>query len=65
MVLIGVSFLSPRQIRRLALLVFVASIILIVATLVIHTGTYREAQIYRQATALADPGKSDREMHYF
>ena len=33
MVLIGVSFLSPKQIRRLALLVFVASIILIVATL--------------------------------
>jgi len=33
MVLIGVSFLSPRQIRRLALLVFVVSIILIVATL--------------------------------
>jgi cell division protein FtsW len=33
MVLIGVSFLSPKQIRRLALLVFVASIILIVMTL--------------------------------
>src|SRR6187549_4037254 len=33
MVLIGVSFLSPKQIRRLALLVFVVSIILIVATL--------------------------------
>ncbi len=32
-VLIGVSFLSPKQIRRLALLVFVASIILIVMTL--------------------------------
>src|SRR3954466_15865679 len=32
-VLIGVSFLSPQHIRRLALLVFVASIILIVATL--------------------------------
>src|SRR6476620_12792707 len=29
MVLIGVSFLSPKHIRRLALLVFVASIILI------------------------------------
>src|SRR6201990_49685 len=34
MVLIGVSFLSPKQIRRLALLVFVVSILLIVATLV-------------------------------
>jgi cell division protein FtsW len=33
MVLIGVSFLSPRQIRRAALIVFAASIILIVATL--------------------------------
>ena len=33
LVMIGVSFLSPKQIRRLALLVFVASIILIVATL--------------------------------
>src|SRR6201990_2540650 len=33
MVLIGVSFLSPKQIRRLALLVFAVSIILIVATL--------------------------------
>ncbi|MBR1125286.1 putative lipid II flippase FtsW [Bradyrhizobium lablabi] len=32
-VLIGVSFLPPRQIRRAALLVFVLSIILIVATL--------------------------------
>jgi cell division protein FtsW len=32
-VLIGVSFLSPRQIRRAALIVFAASIILIVATL--------------------------------
>ena len=32
-VLIGVSFLSPKQIRRLALLVFVVSILLIVATL--------------------------------
>ena len=34
LVLIGVSFLSPKQIRRLALFVFVVSIILIVATLV-------------------------------
>jgi cell division protein FtsW len=34
-VLIGVSFLSPKQIRRSALIVFVVSIILIVATLVI------------------------------
>src|SRR5215216_1544496 len=33
LVLIGVSFLSPQHIRRLALLVFVASILLIVATL--------------------------------
>src|SRR5215510_6234982 len=33
MVLIAVSFLSPRQIRRMALLVFAVSIILIVATL--------------------------------
>ena len=33
LVLIGVSFLSPKQIRRLALLVFVVSILLIVATL--------------------------------
>src|SRR4029079_3296013 len=33
MVLIGVSFLSPKQIRRLELLVFVVSILLIVATL--------------------------------
>jgi len=32
-VLIGVSFLSPRQIRRMALLVFAVSIVLIVATL--------------------------------
>ena len=32
-VLIGVSFLSPRQIRRAALLVFAVSIVLIVATL--------------------------------
>src|SRR6266704_4115784 len=34
LVLLGVSFLSPKQIRRLALLVFVVSILLIVATLV-------------------------------
>ncbi|MDB5503316.1 MAG: cell cycle protein [Tardiphaga sp.] len=34
-VLIGVSFLSPRQIRRSALLVFAISIVLIVATLLI------------------------------
>src|ERR1700712_446560 len=32
-VLIGVSFLSPRQIRRAALIVFAISIVLIVATL--------------------------------
>ncbi len=32
-VMIGVSFLSPRQIRRVALIVFAISIILIVATL--------------------------------
>src|ERR1700736_5767612 len=32
-VLIGVSFLSPRQIRRTALIVFVVSMALIVATL--------------------------------
>src|SRR3979411_3232293 len=32
-VLIGVSFLSPRQIRRTALIVFTVSILLIVATL--------------------------------
>ena len=32
-VLVAVSFLSPRQIRRTALLVFAASIVLIVATL--------------------------------
>jgi cell division protein FtsW len=35
MVLIGVSFLSPRQIRRAALIVFAVSIILIVATLLL------------------------------
>ncbi|MEA2884907.1 MAG: cell division protein FtsW [Bradyrhizobium sp.] len=35
MVLIGVSFLSPRQIRRAALIVFALSVILIVATLVL------------------------------
>src|SRR5476649_640376 len=35
MVLIGVSFLSPRQIRRTALIVFAVSIVLIVATLLI------------------------------
>src|SRR6202163_4135460 len=34
-VLIGVSFMSPRQIRRAALIVFVISIALIVATLLI------------------------------
>src|SRR5437899_3492926 len=34
-VLIGVSFLSPKQIRRTALLVFAVSIILIVATLLV------------------------------
>src|SRR5438045_8627530 len=32
MVLIGVSFLSPRQIRRSALIVFAISVVLIVAT---------------------------------
>ena len=32
-VLVGVSFLSPKQIRRTALIVFAASIVLIVATL--------------------------------
>src|SRR4051812_18731479 len=35
LVLIGVSFLSPRQIRRTALIVFAVSIALIVATLLI------------------------------
>jgi cell division protein FtsW len=35
MVMIGVSFLSPRQIRRTALIVFAVSIVLIVATLLI------------------------------
>ncbi len=34
-VMIGVSFLSPRQIRRTALIVFAISIILIVATLLL------------------------------
>src|SRR5882757_4618568 len=34
-VLVGVSFLSPRQIRRTALLVFAVSIVLIVATLLV------------------------------
>src|ERR1700726_636389 len=34
-VMIGVSFLSPRQIRRTALIVFAVSILLIVATLLI------------------------------
>jgi cell division protein FtsW len=34
-VLIGVSFLSPRQIRRTALIVFAVSIVLIVATLLV------------------------------
>src|ERR1700688_2035409 len=34
-VMIGVSFLSPRQIRRTALIVFAVSIVLIVATLLI------------------------------
>src|SRR3954451_21695352 len=33
MVLIAVSFLSPRQIRRAALIVFALSIVLIVATM--------------------------------
>ncbi|MFL5043700.1 MAG: putative lipid II flippase FtsW [Xanthobacteraceae bacterium] len=35
MVLIGVSFLSPRQIRRSALIVFAVSAVLIVATLLV------------------------------
>ena len=35
LVLIGVSFLSPRQIRRAALIVFAVSVVLIVATLLI------------------------------
>ena len=35
LVLIGVSFLSPRQIRRTALIVFAVSIVLIVATLLV------------------------------
>jgi cell division protein FtsW len=34
-VLIGVSFLSPRQIRRAALIVFALSVVLIVATLLV------------------------------
>src|SRR5712671_2208085 len=34
-VLVGVSFLSPKQIRRAALLVFAVSIVLIVATLLV------------------------------
>ena len=34
-VLIGVSFLSPRQIRRAALIVFAVSVVLIVATLLV------------------------------
>src|SRR5512144_2844839 len=34
-VLLGVSFLSPRQVRRTALIVFAISIVLIVATLLI------------------------------
>src|ERR1700720_3794593 len=34
-VLIGVSFMSPRQIRRGALIVFAVSVVLIVATLLI------------------------------
>ena len=38
MVLIGVSFLSPRQIRRTALIVFAVSIALIVATLLFGPG---------------------------
>src|SRR6476661_7939269 len=35
LVLVGVSFLSPRQIRRAALIVFAVSIVLIVATLLV------------------------------
>src|SRR5258707_6440990 len=35
MVLIAVSFMSPRQIRRSALLVFAVSIVLILATLLL------------------------------
>src|SRR3979411_1445610 len=35
LVLIGVSFMSPRQIRRTALIVFAVSIVLIVATLLV------------------------------
>src|SRR5215831_6721342 len=35
LVLIGVSFMSPRQIRRTALVVFAVSVVLIVATLLI------------------------------
>jgi cell division protein FtsW len=34
-VLIGVSFLSPRQIRRTALIVFIVSVVLIVVTLLV------------------------------
>src|SRR5256885_13591845 len=38
MVLIGVSFLSPRQIRRSALIVFAISVVLIMATLLVVPG---------------------------
>src|ERR1700721_4603241 len=37
-VLIGVSFMSPRQIRRGALIVFAVSVVLIMATLLIGPG---------------------------
>ena len=44
-VLLGVSFMSPRQIRRSALIVFALSVVLIVATLltVFRPGAFQSA----------------------
>ena len=54
-VLIGVSFLSPRQIRRGALIVFAISVVLIVATLLIGRWTN---EIDKEQVALVLSGKA-------
>src|ERR1700761_5962545 len=59
-VMIGVSFMSPRQIRRTALIVFAVSIVLIVATLLIGPevkGSRRWITLFGVNIHASDPAK--------
>ena len=60
-VMIGVSFLSPRQVRRSALIMFAISVVLLAATLMFGAEVKGSRRWISDPSASADPGLGVRK----